>query len=58
MIYEFTLNGRNQMDVDMTSRGLFGWWILLRFCVGMRIAGWKWEKKKIDALIPSTKTEA
>jgi hypothetical protein len=46
MIYEFTLNGKKQMDVDMTSRGLFGWWHLLRFKLGMSIAGWKWEKKK------------
>jgi len=43
-MYIFTFKGR-KMDVDMTSRGLFGWWALLRFRIGMRIAGWKWEKK-------------
>ncbi len=45
MMYIFTLRGKNSLNVDMTSRGLFGWWHLLRFKIGMRIAGWKWELK-------------
>ncbi len=45
MMYVFTLRGRNHMDVDMTTRNLFDRWHLLRFRIGMKIAGWKWKPK-------------
>lgn len=37
--------GKSEMEVDATPRGLFAWWTLKRFFIGMKIAGWTWERK-------------
>ncbi len=47
MNYLFKYHGR-EMNVDATPRGLFGWWQIKRFFIGMYIAGWSWELKELD----------
>lgn len=43
---DYTFKYKNsKMNVDLKPRGLFGWWKIKKFCLGMYIAGWSWEKK-------------
>jgi len=42
MTYIFSIGNNDIMEVDMTSKGLLGRLCLLRFLIGMYIAGWRW----------------